>query len=71
MAIIKQTNLVIRHFPDRAKPCICLEQGNQALVIGTLRNKECEELWDRFLQGCYLSREMGDLFESELKGEQK
>jgi len=71
MATIKQTNLVIRHFPDRIKPCICLEQGNQALVIGTLRNKECEELWDRFLQGCYLSGEMGDLFESEPKGESK
>ena len=69
MSTIKQTNLVIRHFSDRAKPCICLEQGNQAIVIGTLRNKECEGLWNKFLQGCYLSREMSDLFESELKGE--
>lgn len=69
MATSKQTNLVIRHFSDRTKPCICLEQDNQSIIIGTLRNKECEELWNIFLQGCYLSREMGDLFDYDLKGE--
>jgi len=64
----KQTNLVVRHFADRKRPCIVLEQGNQGIVIGTLRNTECEELWNRFMQNCFLSREMSDLF-GELKGE--
>lgn len=68
MPIIKQTNLVIRHFPDRKRPCIVLEQGNQGIIIGTIRNAECEELWNRFMQNCFLSREMSDLF-GELKGE--
>lgn len=54
----KMTKLVIRRFPDRKKPCICLEQGNQAIVIGTIRNAECEELWRRFFNRGCLAREM-------------
>ena len=54
----KMTKLVIRQFPDRKKPCICLEQGNQAIVIGTIRNAECEELWRRFFNRGCIAREM-------------
>jgi hypothetical protein len=35
--------LAIRHFPDRKKPCIVLEEGNQALVLGYLTNKKREK----------------------------
>jgi len=35
--------LAIRHYPDRKRPCIVLEEGNQAVVLGYLTNKEREE----------------------------
>lgn len=35
--------LAIRHFPDRKKPCIVLEERNQGVVLGYLRNKKCEK----------------------------
>lgn len=34
--------LTIRHYPDRKKPVIVLEQGNQALVLGYLTDKRRE-----------------------------
>ena len=45
----KFTTLTIRHFPERQKVCICLEQGNQVIVIGMIRNKRCERLFREFL----------------------
>lgn len=44
-----QTFLTIRHFPDRKKPCLMLEQGNEGLVVGYIRNTECERLLRTFL----------------------
>lgn len=35
--------LAIRHFPDRKKPCIVLEEGNQALVLGYLTDLKREK----------------------------
>lgn len=35
--------LAIRHFPDRKRPCIVLEEGNQALVLGYLTDKKREK----------------------------
>lgn len=35
--------LAIRHFPDKKKPCIVLEENNQALVLGYLIDKKREE----------------------------
>lgn len=35
--------LAIRHFPDRKKPCIVLEEGNQALVLGYLTDSKREK----------------------------
>ena len=32
--------LAIRHFPDRKRPCIVLEENNQAVVLGYLTNKK-------------------------------
>lgn len=34
--------LAIRHYPDRKRPVIVLEQGNQALVLGYLTDKRRE-----------------------------
>ena len=38
--------LAIRHYPDRKRPCIVLEdeQGRQSLVLGYLINMEHEKL---------------------------
>lgn len=35
--------LAIRHFPDRKRPCIVLEEGNQALVLGYLTDTKREK----------------------------
>lgn len=43
--------IVIRHYPDRKKPCLVLEQGNQGIVLGTFRNVEMERLYTSALGG--------------------
>jgi hypothetical protein len=43
--------IVIRHYPDRKKPCLVLEQGNQGIVLGTFRNAEMERLYTLALGG--------------------
>ena len=43
--------IVIRHFPDRKKPCLMLEQGNQGIILATFRNKEMEKLYTLALGG--------------------
>ena len=35
--------IAIRHFPDKKRPCIVLEENNQALVLGYLTDKKREE----------------------------
>ncbi len=35
--------LAIRHFPDRKRPCIVLEEGNRALVLGYLTDRKREK----------------------------
>ncbi len=35
--------LAIRHFPDRKRPCIVLEENNQALVLGYLTDRTREK----------------------------
>lgn len=43
--------LAIRHFPDRKRPCIVLEENNKCVVIGYLTNKEREN-WLRKAFNC-------------------
>ena len=38
-----RTIVAIRHFPDRKKPCIVLEQGNQCVVLGYLTDRKREK----------------------------
>lgn len=35
--------IAIRHFPDRKRPCIVLEEGNQGLVLGYLTDRKREK----------------------------
>lgn len=35
--------IAIRHFSDRKRPCLVLEEGNQAVVLGYLTDREREE----------------------------
>lgn len=35
--------LAIRHYPDRKKPAVVLEQGNQAVILGYLTDKRREQ----------------------------
>lgn len=35
--------LAIRHFPDKKRPCIVLEEGNKALVLGYLTDRKREK----------------------------
>lgn len=35
--------IAIRHFPDRKRPCIVLEEGCQALVLGYLTDRKREK----------------------------
>ena len=41
--------LAIRHFPDRKRPCIVLEEGNQAVVLGYLTDLTREKWLRRAL----------------------
>ena len=34
--------IAIRHFPDKKRPCIVLEENNQALVLGYLTDRKRE-----------------------------
>ena len=34
--------LAVRHYPDRKRPCLVLEEGNKAVVLGYLTDKERE-----------------------------
>ena len=64
------TTFAIRHFPDRKKPCLGLEQGNQCIVIGTIRNAECEHLLREYFGGtCGILKDMRYLFEPQEREE--
>lgn len=39
----KRTLLAIRHFPDRKRPCIVLEQENECVVLGYLTDNKREK----------------------------
>ena len=53
--------LAIRHFPDRKRPCIVLEESNQALVLGYLTDKKREE-WLRKALMCENALQVNSLY---------
>ena len=65
MPRIEMTRVVIRHYPDRKKPCLVIEQGNQGMILATFQNEKCVEIYKRFLQGDCMQREMSWLFDEE------
>lgn len=40
MPRIEITRVVVRHYPDRKKPCLVIEQGNQGMILATFRNEK-------------------------------
>lgn len=58
--------IAIRHFPDRKRPCIVLEEGNQALVLGYLTDRKLEK-WLRMAlmaeNGYQLAIEVNSLYD--------
>lgn len=46
---MKNTFLVVRHFSDRKKPCLVIEQGNTVMPIATFRNEASAELFKHFI----------------------
>ena len=65
MPRVEMTSVAVRHYPDRKKPCLVIEQGNQGLVLATFQNEKCVEIYERFLQGNCMQREMSWLFDDE------
>jgi hypothetical protein len=39
----------VRHYTDRKKPCLVIERGNTGLVLGTFRNEEMTEEFEKAL----------------------
>ncbi len=61
----QMTRVVVRHYPDKKKPCLVIEQGNQGMILATFQNEKCEEIYKRFLQGNCMQREMSWLFDED------
>lgn len=61
-----RTTLAIRHFPNRKKPYLVLEQGNKCIMIGTIRSEECAQLLREYWGGDYcIWGDMRNLFEPQ------
>jgi hypothetical protein len=65
--------LVIRHYPDKKRPCICLEEGNKGVIIGYLTNEEREN-WLKQAFNCGENQTIGittpnTIFDAEREGE--
>ena len=39
--------LAIRHFPDRKRPCLVLEDGNKGIVLGYLLDERKEKILNK------------------------
>ncbi len=39
-----------RTYPDRKKPCLVVERGNEAMVLGTFNNDKAKEEFEKALQ---------------------
>ena len=62
MAESIETKLVVRHFPDRVKPCLCLEQGNKSLILATFQKKDFVQYYEDFLGGNCIVSTMKNIF---------
>lgn len=46
--------IVIRHYPDRKNPCLCVEKGNQAIVVGTIKGEDAVKTLESALDGVFV-----------------
>ena len=37
-------------YPDRKKPCLVVQRGNEAIIVGTFNNANCVETFGKALQ---------------------
>lgn len=44
-----EVHICIRHFPDRKKPSLVIERGNQGLVVANFRNEQMKEEFEKVL----------------------
>lgn len=52
--------IVVRHYPDRKKPCLVLEQGCQGVILATFKNSEMERLYTEVLGGKNVIQILGE-----------
>jgi hypothetical protein len=45
MPRIEMTKVAVRHYPDRKKPCLVIEQGNQGIILATFQNEKGGKSW--------------------------
>ena len=52
MAGIERNGIYIgsMRFRDRKKPCLVVERGNEAVLLGTFNNEKCVEEFDKALR---------------------
>lgn len=43
--------------PDRKKPCLVVECGNECVVIGTFNNADCVEFFEQALRQLFTKEE--------------
>ena len=57
-----KTRIALRHFPDRKKPCLVVEQGNCGTVLATFRNEDCARVWMDIIGGDLVTDYDEDMF---------
>jgi hypothetical protein len=45
MPRIEMTKVAVRYYPDRKKPCLVIEQGNQGIILATFQNEKGGKSW--------------------------
>ena len=46
---MKSTFLTVRHYLDRKKPCLVIEQGNTGIVLATFKNEASADVFKEFI----------------------
>lgn len=49
-------NVAVRHFPDKVKPCLVIEQGNKGVVVGSFVNEACAGAFMKAIGGAGIKR---------------
>ena len=57
-----ETRIAVKHFPDRKKPCLVVEQRNCGAVLATFRNDYCAKVWNDIIGGTLVTDYEDDMF---------